>query len=208
MKPERLRIGVYVGAFDPVHAGHLGFALQATEVADLDEVIFLPERHPRGNPAPEHYAHRIAMLKQAVRPHPRLAVMEVPESRFLTRRTLPHIRSLYPRAQLVLLTGADDIGAVLAWPHVKTMFRHMELLVGTGEVPDEAAVHERLLLAAAHPKQLFVMPLYAPDISSTTVRQAIRSGGYTRGLLESVRHYAAREWLYVSAAYHQARPRR
>ena len=42
------RIGIYAGTFDPVHAGHVAFALQSLEAAKLDRVYFLPERRPRG----------------------------------------------------------------------------------------------------------------------------------------------------------------
>lgn len=40
------RIGIYSGSFNPVHAGHIAFALQALESANLKTIYFLPERRP------------------------------------------------------------------------------------------------------------------------------------------------------------------
>ncbi|MEI9913739.1 MAG: adenylyltransferase/cytidyltransferase family protein [Candidatus Saccharibacteria bacterium] len=37
------KIGIYAGSFDPIHLGHITFALQAIEQAGLDKVYFLPE---------------------------------------------------------------------------------------------------------------------------------------------------------------------
>jgi hypothetical protein len=36
------RIGIYSGSFDPVHAGHIVFALKAQKIAGLDEIYFVP----------------------------------------------------------------------------------------------------------------------------------------------------------------------
>jgi nicotinic acid mononucleotide adenylyltransferase len=77
LEGKQSRIGIYAGTFDPVHAGHVSFALHAMTVAQLDEVYFLPERLPRYKPGAAHFAHRVAMLKRAVKPHPDLQIIEL-----------------------------------------------------------------------------------------------------------------------------------
>src|SRR5581483_3364510 len=86
------RIGIYSGVFDPVHAGHIGFALQAVERAGLDKVYFLPERRPYHKQGVEHFGHRVAMLKRATRPHPALSVLELEDISFTVERTLPKLQ--------------------------------------------------------------------------------------------------------------------
>src|SRR5215469_15176515 len=101
------RIGIYTGVFNPVHTGHIAFALQAMKVAKLDSVVFVPERNPRFKPEAEHFAHRVAMLKRAVRPHLSMAVLELVDRHFTVQRTWPQLESIFAGDTLVLLTGSD-----------------------------------------------------------------------------------------------------
>ncbi len=202
LKRSRLRIGVYVGAFNPVHAGHIAFALEAIRVAGLDQVVFLPERHPYGAVSLEHYAHRVAMLKTALAPHGRLAVLEVVDSRFSLLRTLPQIRRLFPHATTVFLSGADAITDMAAWPYAQRVLSTAELVLRLQSSGQQAEVERRVRQLGIRPQQTYFTAGYAADVSSRAVRQAIRSGGYTPGLLASVQRYAKREWLYVSPGYH------
>ena len=46
-----MKIGIFGGAFDPVHVGHLIVAERCREDAGLDEVWFLPSYRPPRRPA-------------------------------------------------------------------------------------------------------------------------------------------------------------
>ena len=83
-----MRIGIYAGTFDPVHIGRVTFALQSLEAAKLDEVYFLPERRPRGKATPEHFGHRVGMLKRALEPHERLRVLELVDVNFSVEKDI------------------------------------------------------------------------------------------------------------------------
>ena len=65
------RIGIFAGTFDPVHKGHISFALQAIEAAGLDEVVFLPEPRPRHKQSVTDQSHRIAMINLAIKAYPK-----------------------------------------------------------------------------------------------------------------------------------------
>ena len=92
MKRRSVRIGIYSGTFDPVHIGHITFALQAMKTARLDQIVFLPERMPRRKQSAEHYGHRAAMLERALRPYPSMGVLELADKSFTIARTWPHCR--------------------------------------------------------------------------------------------------------------------
>jgi len=197
-----LRIGIYAGAFDPVHAGHVAFALQAVQSSALDQVVFMPERRPRSKPSVEHYAHRVAMLKAALAPHPNLAVMEVVDRHFTVRRILPLLQVTFPDAQLVLLMGSDTIDSLPLWPYVNRLLSAAELVVGLRADHNSEAV-EALIAdwPLQKPSNLVVFNSYAPDVSSSRIRQALRTNQSAKGLLASVRRYSRQEWLYASPAY-------
>src|SRR5271170_320213 len=99
------RIGIYSGTFDPVHSGHVAFALQAMKDARLDLIYFLPERRPRHKQGVAHFAHRIAMLKHAARPYRNFKVMELTDISFLPERTIPKLCREFSGHQLVFLFG-------------------------------------------------------------------------------------------------------
>lgn len=195
-----LRVGIYAGAFDPVHAGHVAFALQATELARLDQVIFMPERRPRAKPSVEHYAHRMAMIKSALALHPKLAVMEVVDRQFSVWRTLPMLQALFPQAQLSLLVGSDAVVAIPDWQYADRLLQVCELIVGLRADCCQEDVTRLIENWKVQPKTTIVTS-YAPDVTSSKVRQAIRTRRHTNGLLSSVREYARSEWLYVSPGY-------
>jgi len=192
------RVGIFAGTFDPVHTGHITFALQAIDQAKLDEVMFLPERRPRGKPATEHYGHRVAMLRQALKPHVKLSLLELVEAQFTVRRTMSHLRGVVGDAELALLMGSDVLPYIPDWPHADQLLKQIELIVGVraGESPE--AVRLRVETWSIHPRKLTVFESYAPVVSSGAVRQALRQRQVAAGVLSSVLRYSRQNWLYVA----------
>lgn len=194
-KPRR--IGIYAGTFDPVHSGHIAFALQAIEAAKLDEVVFLPERKPRYKPSAEHFGHRVAMLTRAIAPHPQMSVAELVERHFSVAKTLPHVRTLFPHDQLVFLVGSDVVPMIVDWPHYEDLLTETEMVVGVRQGQTEASVHELISTWSVQPKGVITVQSYAASVSSGKVREAIRQGRPQPGVLQSVMRYASSHWLYV-----------
>jgi nicotinate-nucleotide adenylyltransferase len=177
------RIGIYAGVFDPVHSGHISFALQALHEVNLDEVYFLPERKPYRKPGAEHYGHRVAMLRQALQPHSQLALAEVVDRRFTVKQTVQRLRKTFQETELVFLMGAD-------------VFAQFAVAVRSPE--ELQAVNATLQFLEIPTNFIQIIDTLSPKISSTNMRNAIRRHTYTSGLLASVEKYAKREWLYAS----------
>lgn len=194
------RIGVYSGTFDPVHSGHIAFALQAMQTANLDKVYFLPERRPRAKPHVEHYAHRVAMLTRALRPHPRFQVQEMVEQQFSIAKTLPLLLKLYKNNELVFLFGSDVIPGIASWPNAGQLLKDAEIVVGLRNNDSRESIKTTISNWKTHPKSVTIFDSYAPHITSGRVRSAIRKNQQTSGLLSSVEKYSDNNWLYVSLA--------
>ncbi|HVC36246.1 MAG TPA: nicotinate-nicotinamide nucleotide adenylyltransferase [Candidatus Dormibacteraeota bacterium] len=192
------RIGIYAGTFNPVHSGHLSFALQARQVAKLDQLYFLPERCPRSKQSVEHFAHRVAMLKQACRPYHNFKVLELDELSFSVRYTLPKLEARFDTSQLVLLLGSDVLSSLLTWPLVDRLLQSCELVVAVRDGDDKTKISQLVASWSTQPKGLTVFNSYASTVSSATVRQALGNRQPTDGLLSSVADYANRNWLYIS----------
>lgn len=192
------RVGIYAGSFDPVHAGHIAFALQALREAGLDKIYFLPERRPRNKQGVEHFGHRVAMLKRASKPHAKLDVLELEDISFTMQRTLPRLQKRFAGSQLVFLFGSDVAQQLSNWPKAENLLHSSELVVGVREGAMPAHVRQDVNSWPTKPQKLYVFESYAPEVSSRRVREALRSQQKVSGLLASVARYANRNWLYVS----------
>lgn len=202
IEEEKLpRIGIYSGSFDPVHAGHIVFALKAQKIAGLEQVYFVPERRPQHGSEPEHYVHRSVMLKQALRPHKQFGIFDLPDAR-LTSRSLGRIIEALPPADFSLLTTASE----LLWHEgeLPDLYHRLHLVVA---VTSHAQMAE-VLTHIAGSERLFAnitfIDIGTDHISSSVIRQSIRAGKPVHGILPSVWRYARKQWLYLPPIRHQS----
>ncbi len=192
------KIGIYAGTFDPVHAGHITFALQALHAAKLDKLYFLPERRPRNKQHVEHFGHRVAMLMHAAVPHPQFEVLELVDASFSVERTLPRLEREFAGNQLVFLFGSDVVTSLADWPKADRLLASSELVIGLRHKDDRDSVHKIIEAWPTQPQVVTMFDSYAPGVSSGLVREALRKRQSTQGLLTSVERYNDRHWLYVS----------
>jgi nicotinate-nucleotide adenylyltransferase len=193
-----MRVGIYAGTFDPVHSGHVAFALQALQAVRLDGVLFLPERRPRAKQQVEHFGHRVAMLNRALKPYPEFDVLELVDVSFSVERTLPQLRQRFPKAELVFMFGSDVIAGLGEWPHAKQLLRAGELVIGLRFEDDRAKIHKIIENWPSQPKAVTIFDSFAPKVSSSQVREALRNRQSAEGLLKSVERYSDHNWLYIS----------
>src|SRR3989344_6791443 len=183
------RIGIFAGSFDPVHKGHVAFALEALKQAKLDEVYFLPEIQPRGKDGITHIGHRVAMLELALKPHERLRVLELPDKQFTVAKTWPRLKQKFPGSRLLLLMGSDTFDGLLDWPNSEQLLNSVSLVVAyrnaTTKPKPLASTSEIYQLASPY-----------PGVASRNIRSAIASGKPAPGSLKSVESYIAKNWLY------------
>lgn len=184
------RIGIYPGTFDPVHAGHVAFARAALSDCQLDEVIFLPEKQPRGKQNVTDISHRIALLQKVAEDTPRLSVATPPSSQFTVRQTLPEIRALFKNAELALLVGSDVVHSFPYWPDFEVLAREISLVIGMRDGNSRQEV-EGMLQTIAQPLEYTLVETNFSDLASSRVRN-----GAAAGLSASVDEYVNKHALY------------
>lgn len=188
----RRRVGVFSGTFDPVHSGHIEFALAAKAQCDLDEVIFLPEREPRGKLFVGDFAHRSKMLELATGEHKALSTFMLDHKRFTTADTLPALRSLLPGADLILLIGSDTAQTFsYRWPGLRQLLQEMELAVGLRGDQTEQNI-KNILCNLGWPVRFKVVAV--PEYSHASATNA-RKGNYDL-VPQIVRDYIKANHLY------------
>lgn len=199
-KAQKLRIGIYAGTFDPVHSGHVAFALQAQQEAGLDEVCFLPERMPRNKTGVEHFAHRVAMLKHALRPYPQFSIAEFVDKKFTVNRMLPQLKKAYAGSQLVLLMGSDVFVQLPQWHEYHQLLEACEIVVSIRDARELSVVLQVAQSIGIPSQTITIVDSVEPAVSSGRLRDALRRNTWAKGLLPSVHRYARRAWLYTSVS--------
>lgn len=193
------------GTFDPIHQGHLVTAEEARVQFGLDQVFFVPNRHPpHKDPAdltePEH---RYLMTFLATVSNPRFSVSRLEIDRAGPSYTIDTIRALsaqHPEARLYYITGADAILQVLRgeWEQSAELLRMCEFIAATrpGFTLDLDTL--RRSNATGRPlENVHVMAIPAMAISSTDIRARVRAGRPIKYLVpEAVEAYIVKHELY------------
>lgn len=195
IEPSKLpRIGIYGGSFDPVHAGHIVFALKSQKIAGLEKVLFVPERKPQFGAEPEHYVHRAVMLRNALQPYNQFDIFDLPDAR-LNARSLTRVVDALPPADFSLLTTASE----LLWHEgdLPGLYQKLHLVIAVTSHSQMAEVLKRLNEADTPLGNITFVDIGTDHISSADVRKGIRQGTPVRGILPSVWRYARKQWLYL-----------
>jgi nicotinate-nucleotide adenylyltransferase len=201
-----MKIGLFGGAFDPVHNAHL-FIAEAVRCAEkLDRVVFLPMRSGHHRDALRgSVEHRATMLRLAIASNPAFSLDLTDADEQATGYTadlLPRMREIYPGDELYFIAGSDSLVRG-GWQRLDEVFEHLEgfLVAPRPEVErSELDLAFQAIPAQLHTKIHFIkLPLHTE--SSTTVRDRLESGDTVRYLVpEAVWRYIVEQGLYMNGA--------
>lgn len=192
-----MRLAVFGGSFDPPHVGHLLAAGDAADQLALDRVIFVPAATQplKAARATASAEHRLAMVRLLVEGDARFDVSDVEVLRAglsFTVDTLAHFAGHFPSDERFLLLGKDVLGTFDQWkePGRVVSLARPVLLVRGDERPNP-------LPASMQGIQVTELATRRLDISSTEIRERVRSGRSIRGFVtDGVAAYIARAGLY------------
>ncbi len=189
-----MRIGVFGGAFDPPHAGHVAIADAAINQLQLDRLYIVPTGQAwHKKRALTAAQHRLAMARLAFT-HP---VMQVDEQELWREApsysfdTLTALRQSHPNAYWYLIIGADQARAFTTWHRWQELTQLAIICLVSRD-----ALHNDWNLPAA---QLLHLQLPLMPLSSTQIRQAIASHHPVNDLVpDAVMRYIDEHHLYRS----------
>ena len=193
------RVGVFSGSFDPVHEGHLAFALEAAREAELERVCFLPETSPPGKGDITDVAHRVAMLHLAIKPYAQLGVLEQPVEQLSVGETLPRLEQHFAGSQIFFLMGLEVLVYLPSWPFAEQLLARCGLIVATRRESRQWVV-DIVATLATPPRALYIIETPHRAVASTDIRSAIATGSPGTGSLTSVEAYIKEHHLYSVAA--------
>ena len=194
----RKRIAFFGGTFDPPHKGHIAIASALMSKFELDEFVFIPAFHAPHKPhrKPTSAYDRFAMLCLATQNDrkARVSKMEIdlPE-RSYSVETLARLNDLMPEDDKFFVMGADswmDIRTWREWETVLSMTSHIVITRPGHSIGFEhvtPSIRERIvdlrygsdvaIAAVDGACRIYITDEVNCDISATSIRQDISSGG-------------------------------
>jgi nicotinate-nucleotide adenylyltransferase len=201
-----MRVGIFGGTFDPIHAGHLVLAEQCREQCQLDEVWFVPAAVPphKLDAVISSAKARCEMIEFAIAGNPQFKLSRIELGREGTSYTVTTLEQLHaeePARELFLLVGADSIRDLPTWRQPRRILELATVVaVNRGRdvlspVETEKHLTDQLGHAAAARVQFIQMPGIC--ISATEIRQRVASGRSIRYLApRAVEMYIREQKLY------------
>ncbi len=199
------RLAVMGGTFDPVHYGHLVTAEAVRDEYNLDKVIFMPTGSPphKMDRATSEPNHRYLMTVLATITNPFFEVSRVEIDRpgiTYTVDTIKELRMHYgDEAEIYFITGADAILEIFTWFSVDELFRLCSFVAATRPGFHGKDMEQKLKeIKSNYKKEIFSIEVPSLAISSTDIRNRIKSGKTIRYLLpEAVEDYIRKSRLYM-----------
>ena len=202
MQPPALRIGVFGGAFDPPHRGHMALAQTALQQLQLDVLHAIPTGqawHKARDLTPSE--HRLEMTRLAFAGEPRVQVdtREIERSGpSYTVDTLSELQAAYPQAQLYLLVGEDQAQVLPTWHRWRDLARLAIICVAARADHTGATGQFDALKSLLPDLRILKMPPLA--ISATDIRRRLAHHENVLPLVfEPVARYIAHHHLYQAA---------
>lgn len=203
---DKLKIGIFGGAFNPIHNGHIKLAKSYYQELGLNKMIFVPTANPphKSSEGLVDGIHRINMLKLAIKDIDGFEISDIEfklKGKSYTYNTLKEIKRLYDECELYLIIGADQLFYFDKWYKYKDILDMVTLC--TAPRDNENQRQEMLEYAKSLDgldiNKFFLSKQEVYKISSSEIRAAVCAGeDISRHLPKGVYEYIKEKGLYIA----------
>lgn len=197
-----MKIGLYGGAFNPVHNGHLALAEHFKNALELERLIFIPTHVPphKSGDGLVSGEHRINMLSLALSGLDYCSVSDIEfrrEGKSYTYDTVCELKKIYPDDEFFLIVGADQYFDFQKWYRADDLLRQVTVCSAARE---NNQYRQMLEYKSKHynMQNTVVCNFDVTEISSSKIRNMISTGqSVTEFVPDSVLRYIKENNLYV-----------
>lgn len=199
------RIGVFGGTFNPIHNGHIYLAKSAYKHLNLDKVLVIPSgfSYQKSEEKVASKDIRANMVKLAIKDCPYLEYSDIEvrkEGNSYTFETILELKEKYKNSILYLIIGADTLFNIESWMNPEILLSNCNLGVMLRDDHDKS----QIIKMCNHLEDKFntkseLIDVEKIDISSTMIRELIKTGTFTNGANElprKVYKYITENGLY------------
>lgn len=197
-----MNIGIFGGAFNPVHNGHMHLLDCYFDTLELDKVILIPTADPphKSSKGLISGEHRMNMLSIACQGDNRIEISDIEfklEGKSYTYNTILELKKIYPEDKLFLIVGSDQYLYFQNWYRAGDILDLVTVVTAAREqkefqdLVDFRAKNENM-------KNTIISAAQAVPVSSSQIRAGIKNGEDISSLLpQGVYKYIMDNNLYV-----------
>ncbi len=196
-----MKTGIFGGAFNPVHSGHVNLAKSYTDILSLDRLLVIPTAVPPHRECRDFAPaqDRFNMLSLAFENVDKAEISDIEfklSDKSYTFNTLTALRESYPEDEFFLIIGEDQFLAFESWYRYRDILNMATLCTA----PREENARQAMIEFAE--KTLGGIKYYLADfkpyvVSSSEIRAKIKSGKSIEGLVpQAVEEYINCKGLY------------
>ncbi len=195
------RIGIYGGAFNPPHVGHLRAAEYAQKELQLSKLLLVPSgTSPHKTPPPNSptAAQRLQMLRLAAGEQMEVSDLEITRGGIsYTYMTVEQLKEQYPQQELVLLMGTDMFLSFDSWKEPKRIWQNASLGVFyRGDPREIEQIYQQKEKMESAGATVYLVKNPVTRISSTQLRRMLAFRCGSEFLPDGVGDYIRRNGLY------------
>ena len=203
------RLGIFGGAFDPVHKGHTQSLKFINDLKIVDEVYVIPNfASPHDKDIRSSGSHRLKMLEMAFNEFENIKINEFElnnKKKSYSYETLNSFKQLFPDRHFSLIIGLDSLHSFTTWKNWEEILSLCSLLVLGRTINKnkklDKALESRITLDiddffSEHGK-IFRLGNDFINVSSSEIRKKIKNDESLKGLLDqNVQEYIQNMSLY------------
>lgn len=174
-----IKTGIFGGAFNPVHNGHINLAREAVEQLKLRKLMIIPTYDsPHKDTELVSYEHRAKMCEMAFAGISDKCDIEITdiEQRMggvsYTINTLRELKRMFPERQFFLLIGGDMLYTFREWFKYESLLKECKVCA----VARGGDSFTDMLEFATELGRVKVLPTGIVDVSSTEIRERTARG--------------------------------
>lgn len=203
------RLGIFGGAFDPVHKGHTRSLKYISDLKIIDEIQVIPNyASPHNKDIQTDEKDRLKMLEIAFKEIKNIELNDIElknKTKSYTYETLKYFKEFYPEQHLSLIMGLDSLNSFTNWKNWEKILSLCSLLVLERKLNDSLGLNKELEskistnyddFFSGHGK-ILILKNDLINISSTDVRHKIKNNeNLTNMVDDQVLEYISKKSLY------------
>ncbi|WP_099205762.1 nicotinate (nicotinamide) nucleotide adenylyltransferase [Scatolibacter rhodanostii] len=197
-----MRLGVYGGTFNPIHAGHVHVIQEFIKRLDLQKLLLIPTGTPPHKEVKDLASakDRLAMCELAVAELSQAEVSDIEikrQGRSYTADTLAFVQDKYPDAQIFLLMGEDMFLTLQNWRRADEIMKLANIVVAPRSHSIQKIKQHKLILETEYAARVLIEEIPYLSISSTQIRENRKRSKDIQSLVpQTVAEYIEENHIY------------
>ncbi|MDA9690065.1 nicotinate (nicotinamide) nucleotide adenylyltransferase [Betaproteobacteria bacterium] len=204
------KIGLFGGAFDPVHRAHIKMAKMAADQLRLDSVIWIPAGNPVHKEIDTPARHRLCMLEIALKnlKDERMVIDQRELSNGVSKpsytcQTMKSLMKDFPKKRFFWILGEDQLLNFKSWKNWKWLLRNVVLVLcrrtdeNVRKKKSLDYLSETIKSLEQYGGKIMLLNMKSDSVSSSRIRYFIRARQDPLDILDKeVYEYAKKNNLY------------